>query len=531
MKLKWILPIVILLASSILVSPRDFIIDCNPSLLESNLNAGIALPAEGYSGLVLEWMSEDNVGFRPLEGGTATGYKVTIQASMPTEGLSFSTIAVNPYTYQYGYVSAPPTGFDPLTDAFTPYDSRFEWYTFDYIPTGTTVTLVAKADSDINPSFLAWSGDIPATDFTYANNILANDMMTSDRYEVAHLEWTSQDDTLYVVGFCDEGMYEEEVKLDIYMNTVYSASSAFGNVQRSLYYFGENRTFDLLFHGYIGATEATRELVATEFVPDITVNQFWSPHVTIDSIEKISATDFNISWSSTDASPNDENWYEVAVSLYGSYFFAPIAENLTETYFLWDSSEYTPRTYSLRVRAYSVDLSYRMGPFVNIPEDYFPGDCGEAITESFHAGEAIGYVLLSAPDDISIQQGPALQSISWSLNFADMDDRTERIAYDVFDNGQLYFSSFVISNEDDHIEVDLYGFNSGYHNLTLILYNPDGTRTKDMVNIYVTAEGEGTHLSIPNLLLLGVEGVCGGIMILFSFLSVKEYRKRKAMGA
>jgi hypothetical protein len=529
LKLKWIVPFLLLLSSAAFFSSQ--MIASNGCSAESHTGPIGGLPAESYSNLVLEWTCEDGMGLRPLENNEATGYRVTIQADMPAEGLSFATIAVNPYTYQYGYVSPPPTGFDPLTDTFMLYDSRLEWFTFSPIPTGTVVSLVAKCDSFFDPSFMAWSSDIPTSSYTYANNILADDMMTSNEYEIAHFEWTSQGDTLYVAGFCNEGM-EEEVKLDIYLNSVYSAAAVWGGrVQRSLYYFGENRTFDLLYHGYVGATEATRDLVATEFVPDITVNQFWSPHVTIESFDRVSSTEFNISWSSTDLSPNDENWYEVAVSYYDSYIYVPIAENLTEAHYLWDSSSYTPGTYSLRVRAYSIDTSYRIAPYISIPDDYWPGDYGEAYTDRFHAGAPVGYVLLSEPDDVSIVQGTESQSISWTIGYSDMEDRTERVDYDVFDNGRLLINSFVTSNQDNRIVLDLHDLDAGYHNLTLVIYNPDGTKTLDSVNVYIQGELEQTGLFVYNLALLGFEGICGGVIILFSCLSAKEYQKRKKMGA
>jgi hypothetical protein len=485
-----------------------------------------AATGEAFPSISLTWSSLDHPTRSPFADGVATGYRVTIHAESEEPTVTSSRLAIRPYTFQYSYQEEPLGDFAPLSDTFRRYDTRLAWTTFNSIPSGVTVVLVASWDEDCDCDFMAWHGEQDQESYSFANNILESDMATGDSRELARFVWDYPSQDLYIAGFSTESDWVS-IRIDLYYSNYATAIAEGNSVSCPTYYLGENLTFDALYFGY-----TLSDLTEFAFFPGLTVVQFWAPVVTIESLEQINATSWQVSWSCTDQSPNDINLFEVGVSYHSQFFFNPIAENLSATCYVWDSSGYEMDTYWLRIRAYSVDVSYSPGPYENFPEDYFPGDYGDAFTEAFRAGDTPhtsgdGWVSLSEPLDMDFREGTSGHTLVWLLDFEEMDQQPDWVAYDILDNGHLFLSDEWNNGEPAQIEVGLDGLSQGLHNMTLVVYNPDGSVSIDEVFVLVSSNSSSMGFSLHQALLIGFEGVCLSVMVVCGFLSLRELKRRR----
>jgi hypothetical protein len=110
---------------------------------------------------------------------------------------------------------------------------------------------------------------------------------------------------------------------------------------------------------------------------------FFKPIITVNAPVEMSSHYFNITWFSTDRNEDDTAYYSVWISSDGGETYCFLRQNMTQTFYLWNSTGWLETSYDIRVRAYSVDLSFFGGPFVNIPHDYWPGDYADGYWFSF----------------------------------------------------------------------------------------------------------------------------------------------------
>jgi hypothetical protein len=517
------LTLLLLLSQMTLTSPRQ-----DEGVADQDAAPEVAETCETLSSVALTWSSLDHPTRSLFVDGVATGYQVMVHAESKEATVTTSRLSIRPYTYQYSYQEAPLGELDPMSDIFRRFDERLAWTTFSGIPSGVTVALVASWDTDRDCDFLAWHGGQDSESYSFANNILGSDMATDNSKEIGRFVWDYPSQSLYIAGF---SMLSDwvSIRVDLYYADYSNAVDEGNSVSCPTYYLGENITFDALYWGY-----TMDDLTEFAFFPDLTIVQFWAPVVTLESFGQVNATSWEVSWSCRDESPYDINLYEVGLSYHSEYFFVPIAENLSDTHYVWDSSGYEMDTYWLRIRAYSVDVLYHPGPYVSIPGDYFPGDYGEAVTDGFRAGDmpptsGDGWVSLSHPSDIDFWEGTSGHTIVWTINFQEMDAPPDWISYDVFDNGRLHLSDEWNRGEPAQIEVSLDGLTQGLHNMTLVVYNPDGSTSVDEVFVLVSSSSSAMGLSLHQIALYGFEAACLSVMTVFGFLSLQELkRKRRA---
>jgi hypothetical protein len=135
------------------------------------------------------------------------------------------------------------------------------------------------------------------------------------------------------------------------------------------------------------------------------------------------------------------------------------------------------------VRAYSVDLTYFDGPFVDIPADYWPGDYTDGYSSSFehdgpfYSGTAdVGVIQAS---DLIYYWGSIHNTIEWRLSFEFTLPPFQRIPdsvnYTVTHNGKSYINgtqSIGSDSDNTYIIVGIDGLGIGKHNFTLAIANP-----------------------------------------------------------
>jgi len=99
---------------------------------------------------------------------------------------------------------------------------------------------------------------------------------------------------------------------------------------------------------------------------------------------------WNLTWTCYDLNANDTNYFSVWMSSDDGFTFQLLEQNLTETFYVWDSTGFIAMDHIYRVRAYSLDFSLGMNNTLqcsvdNPPESYWPGDYADSCTEGWQS--------------------------------------------------------------------------------------------------------------------------------------------------
>jgi hypothetical protein len=118
---------------------------------------------------------------------------------------------------------------------------------------------------------------------------------------------------------------------------------------------------------------------------------FFPPVVTVNAPIDLTGDLWNFTWTATDGNMYDTLYFSVWLSSDGGNTFQLRAQNITDTFFVWDADGFLIRDYIYRVRAYDVDASYLVDgvPLSAVddpPTSYWPGAVGEDISDAFEAG-------------------------------------------------------------------------------------------------------------------------------------------------
>jgi hypothetical protein len=118
---------------------------------------------------------------------------------------------------------------------------------------------------------------------------------------------------------------------------------------------------------------------------------FFAPVVVVNAPIDLTGDLWNFTWTASDANIFDTLYFSVWLSTDGGNTFQLRAQNITETFFVWDSDGFLIRDYVYRVRAYDVDAAYLVGgvPLSAVddpPTSYWPGLVGESVSGAFEAG-------------------------------------------------------------------------------------------------------------------------------------------------
>jgi hypothetical protein len=249
---------------------------------------------------------------------------------------------------------------------------------------------------------------------------------------------------------------------------------------------------------------------------NISICNFFKPHVTVNAPIPVSSHYFNISWSSTDKNADDTAYYSIWLSNDGGESYQLLKQNYTQMFFLWNSSGWLETEYKVRIRTYSVDLSYFGGPFVNIPADYWPGDYADGYWTPFSHHDfpnaEIADVGVVQGDDLVYILGSVNNQIEWHLAFEQLDFLRripDSITYTILYNGQSYINATQNIGEDyqsTYIIVQVDGLGIGVHNFTLVFMNPgvDGGIVSDTVLVTVQVSFEVLLFGGSAILLVSV---------------------------
>ncbi|MDH4214850.1 MAG: hypothetical protein OEV85_13110 [Candidatus Thorarchaeota archaeon] len=228
---------------------------------------------------------------------------------------------------------------------------------------------------------------------------------------------------------------------------------------------------------------------------NLSICNFFKPKVTVNPPVEVSPDYFNISWSSTDKNSNDTNYYSIWLSIDGGASFMLLQQNTTATFFLWNSTGWLDHDYTVRIRAFSVDLTYFGGPFVDIPTDYWPGDYSDGYWFAFTHDGPFGTVDIGVfpASDLFYFRGSVNNQIEWHLMIEHPGFPPKRIPevidYEVVHNGNSFINGTQSIGADyqyTYITIQIDGLDVGTHNFTLTFSNPGDSGGIVVDNVQVT---------------------------------------------
>ncbi len=366
--------------------------------------------------------------------------------------------------------------------------AQFDWVVIKGIEKNLTVNIscnFTNTDSD----FMAWDGALDQSEYTYSNNML--NMVSGNNPETDSLIWTSDNDTM-VLGClnydCTEiGNWTLNIQVGIDAIESVNASS----IGMDTYYItGRNQSCFVCATGYTDLNESIvllREQVriCNFFAPNVTIY----PPVTLPSDDKT----YNISWSCFDRNADDVNYYSVWISSNDGYTYLLVAQNLTRTWHLWNSTGWFESCYTFRVRAYSLDFTIAgMTDVSDPPAGYWPGDYSDGIFIPFEAGEH--YVMptkdvgVHSASYIAYSEGENGNYINWTLYFANWGNDPDFIDYKIYRNRTLLTVGRHVFSQDSFIlSINVDGLLEGTYKYLLSFRNPGsyGRTVRDEVFVFV----------------------------------------------
>jgi hypothetical protein len=218
---------------------------------------------------------------------------------------------------------------------------------------------------------------------TYDNNLLGGDMASSAHPEVG--SFTAAEDGDIVFGILDYandgGYYYLTVDTRLGLEPARAYASEF---EIDTYFLLANQTYSVLVDSDTGTN-----LRYTVETPNIFIGNFFAPEVTVNAPDDLGSNVFNFTWTITDLNADDVHYSSVWLSADGGVSYQVIARNLTDTFYVWDSSGFLERdNYKVRIRSFSVDFSDPPGlAAVDDEANYWPGDFGDGFSPEFTAGD------------------------------------------------------------------------------------------------------------------------------------------------
>jgi hypothetical protein len=118
---------------------------------------------------------------------------------------------------------------------------------------------------------------------------------------------------------------------------------------------------------------------------------FYTPEVTVNAAIDLTGDLFNFTWTASDLNADDTLYFSVWISSDGGTTFQLFAQNITETFFVWDADGFLVDDYMYMVRVYDCDHTYPLGVGAAAapPASYWPGLSAEDVSASFEAGNVI----------------------------------------------------------------------------------------------------------------------------------------------
>ncbi|MFW9848030.1 MAG: hypothetical protein ACFFF4_02755 [Candidatus Thorarchaeota archaeon] len=441
----------------------------------------------------LWWRSSDYVIPTLVESGSELiGDQITVNGEFRAE-LQINRIELG---WSYGFYKTfsddlviPTSEYNPLTDAIDL--DEFAWVQIDDIQMGEMIrfnlTWESRDLEDLGDcDVMAWWSFSDNSSWTYANNLLSNQMVGDDKPKSGSYFPTTAGSI--TVGIYDnssaEGLYTltvDTLNIGWYYNVAGDQIEyVLGN---DMYY---NATITLVINGYTG--DEVRYVVMYR---SLTLLGVFAPTVTAVSVSGPPSNP-TISWSVEDKNEWDYFRWMLSISSDGGLLFRRLIWGEWGYSYEWDASEYEYQEYIFRVIVTdSTELQ------------------GAGYSEPYYAGAYFPFSI-NSPSDLHFIVGTPDKTITWTPVC------NESLGYRLFRDGLLLergtwtLGDIVVSLDD--LEVGIYSYN-------LVMYDlVDNIEQSDEVIVEVlpslTSGGEIWGEESPILWGLSIGITLGSIALI-----------------
>lgn len=480
--------------------------------------------SSSLSNVELSWTSRDDYARRIFVPPVATGDHVVLHVDAYDQLIETSLLDFTPTFSVTGTLVIASEGYNPYFDFdIRPDEGELSWFSFDGLQRGWIVTIVglfSNSDSD----FMAWTGN---PDYmSYADNILGSSMTTTSNPEGVSFVWDFESQDLLVACYNGDDS-EGWVEINIFTDVTADKSASGDYISFDTYNFLENMTVPLL---YLGLADGI--LLTAVFHPGLTFNNFFAPKITQFPPNDLGNNEFNFTWMSSDRNQDDENYYSVWLSSDGGHSYQMIGGNLTETFFLWDSTGFFERdNYLVKIRAHSLDFTFPDLCTVDYPPmSYWPGDYSDSESFEISAGDVHsnppGYyeVRIDSPEDINYTEHSTGNLVIWNPSF--YYNIPFSIDYEVYQNNSLWMTARYHPYSDQTLEINVDGLQPGTHEFKLQF----GSSVSDAVIVRVIS-AITPYSPWSQLIQYGTIGVSVGssfIILIVVVLTIRVKREHAA---
>ena len=248
-----------------------------------------------------------------------------------------------------------------------------------------------------------------------------------------------------------------------------TVSCAGSSVALDTYYLDRsNQTYSIMVNG----TTSTNDSVIIIW-ENVSICNFFAPEPIAFSTIEYDDHVFNISWNCEDQNLDDVNYFSLWLSRDGGVSSVLLEQNLTQTWFVWDSSTWLEAEYIAMIRAYSVDYSSSECRLDNPPTSYWPGDYSDITTHPINGGGVgMGGPIPSFSintNALSYEFGSTGNLISVHLSYYNRPLPLS-IVYSVTDNGTLWIQGeYVLESSEESFTINIDGLSIGTHDLSIAI--------------------------------------------------------------
>ncbi|MCK5265717.1 MAG: hypothetical protein KAR03_08925, partial [Candidatus Thorarchaeota archaeon] len=240
-----------------------------------------------------------------------------------------------------------------------------------------------------------------------------------------------------------------------------------------------------------------------------------------------------------DQNQDDVNYYSLWLSRDGGVTHVLLRQNLTQTWFGWNSSNWLEADYIARVRAYSVDYTSGECQLDDPPSSYWPGDYSDAISFPFLGGGVgmggpIPYFSINT-NALSYEFGSTGNMISVHLSYYSRPPSLS-IVYSVTDNGTLWIQEeYVLESSEESFTINIDGLSIGTHDLSIAIdffgpydreYLTVIVTTPTSSNTTTTETPQDWNQLLIQALVVGVSIGCIGVIAAVIILSNRLRRNQ-----
>ncbi|MFW9813122.1 MAG: hypothetical protein ACFFF9_11750 [Candidatus Thorarchaeota archaeon] len=328
-----------------------------------------------------------------------------------------------------------------------------------------------------------------------------------------------------VFVYCWAWAYVDNMTYDLSVSSLYSITADNGETDPSrirydTYYEIGNSVFNVTLESWEGTERRKWEYRNLSFV------NYFAPDITVLDAIDLGGDMYNITWLSVDPNEEDTNYFSVSVSYDGGQTYYLLAQNHTDSFFVWDSTGFLTQDYHIRIKAYSLDFSNPICRVDHPPSSYWPGDFSTAsILLEAGDGPYDWWIplpsTLSSPADISYTVGSIGNQIVWIHS----DSYLSSYPFVVTKDGVNYKSGYSVNRR---IVVSIDDLPIGRYEFEVTMFS-----LSDTVLVQVVPLSDTLSLADTALLSGIARGVSLGsaIVILMSIVSINRLVRRKKFEA